>query len=87
MNTVEFEITCPVCQSHLTRATAFNVEDDVTPMEGDVTICATCTALLEFDADLKPHQINIKELEPEVQDIVAVMMIKLQAMIAARRYH
>lgn len=87
MNTVEFETVCPVCQEHLDRATAMNSEEPVMPSPGDVTLCATCVSLLEFDEDLKPHQINIKELEPEVQDIIAVMMVKLQAINAARRYH
>lgn len=87
MNAVKFNIVCPVCQEHLTRMTSITHETPDVPAEGDVTLCDTCLALLEFNADLTPHQINIKELDPEVQDIIVVVLAHLQKRNQSRRYH
>ena len=68
--------TCPVCETKLNAAT--NIDGELEPPKPhDVSICITCMALLEYDDDLSLHQINIKELEPEVQDVIAAAMIKL----------
>jgi hypothetical protein len=68
---VEFEMVCPVCQEHLTHATAINSKKPIIPEPGDVTVCAMCATLLEFDEEMRPHRGDINTLEPEVQAVVS----------------
>jgi len=84
MNTVDFKIVCPVCNDCLKKTTVVNNEEPILPKEGDVTICGTCVSLLEFDENLGPHPIDIKKLEPDVQDVVGMMMVQLKQLNQTR---
>lgn len=85
--TVKFECKCPVCLDVLSHATAMNDGAGTMPAAGDVTICATCTALLEFDSDIKPFKIDIKSLEQETQDIIVMALMQIQSHSMPRVLH
>jgi hypothetical protein len=68
---------CPVCESKLDAASATN-RDGATPQSGDVTICIYCTTVLAFTDDLAVEKIDIKSIEPELQDILAAMIVEIQ---------
>jgi hypothetical protein len=68
---------CPVCESKLDAAAATN-GDGSPPKSGDVTVCIYCTALLEFTDDLKVKQVDIKSVEPELRDVIAIMIVEIQ---------
>lgn len=87
MNTVEFECVCPNCNERLTHATAINSDELIMPNAGDVTVCATCVTLLEFDEDIKPFKTDISSLEPEVQVIVEAAIDYLRAAQQKRTLH
>jgi len=59
----------------------------VIPKQGDITICMTCTALLEFDKDISPATVDIKSLEPEVQDLIVAAIAHIQAGMSGRTLH
>jgi hypothetical protein len=68
---------CPVCESKLDAATATD-DDNVVPKSGDVTICIYCTSVLEFTDDMTVEQIDVKSVEPELQDILVAMIAEIQ---------
>jgi len=47
---------CPVCGEHIDGVTS--VGGDYTPQEGDVSVCANCTAFLMFDDRLLSRLID-----------------------------
>lgn len=87
MNTVEFECVCPNCLETLTHATTINSDVAIMPTAGDVTVCATCVSLLEFDENLKPFVCDIRTLEPEVQEIIEEAMSYLRTAKQKRTLH
>ena len=74
--TFEFEIQCPVCGDQLTHMTSVTGAD--IPKPGDVTICATCVTLLEFDDDLSPHPGNLEVLPQDEKDLVVAAIAHIQ---------
>jgi hypothetical protein len=84
---IKFECKCPVCLDVQSHATSINEAAGTMPAAGDVTICATCSALLEFDADLKPFKIDIKSLDQEAQDMIVMALLQLQQYAPPRVLH
>ena len=77
---------CPKCDMLLDAATDLS-DPNNEPTPGDVTLCLYCDALLEFDEDMMLKEINIKELEPEVQDVIVMMLIQAQTIREQRTLH
>ncbi len=75
---------CPTCETLLDATTAMNADANTRPAAGDVTLCAYCGELCEFDSETRMHKINIKELEPEVQDVIAIMRVELEQYLPTR---
>lgn len=69
------ECYCPVCTNFLDAATPCNNKDDF-PKEGDITICAYCAAILEFDVNIKPmlltKQTMSKMSQQELRNILGI---------------
>jgi hypothetical protein len=59
---------CPVCNTILDAATAVDGTPDVIPSVGDISLCASCTSVLEFDDNLALAVIDIKTLPQDTQD-------------------
>ncbi len=87
MGTMEFELVCPVCEEHLTHATALDNTAVAPPTVGDVTVCASCATLLELDEQLKPFKIDISTLEPEIQALVLDAQAFLKSRLGRRLLH
>lgn len=51
---------CPVCLQAVDAAT--DMAGDARPNPGDLTICAYCASVLEFDDELRPHQASASTL-------------------------
>ena len=51
---------CPVCQRAIDAATA--VQGDGHPKPSDLTICAYCASILEFDDEMRPRQASASTL-------------------------
>ena len=77
---------CPNCNVPLDAVTDPS-EQNKLPSPGDVTLCLYCDELLEFTDDMMLQPINIKELAPEVQDAVVMMLIEVQAAREGRTLH
>jgi len=79
---------CPKCDMLLDGATDMSDPNNrLKFIPGDVTLCLYCDALLEFDKDMMFKEINIKELEPEVQDVIVMMLIQAQTKREQRTLH
>ena len=57
---------CPVCESVLDAASGL-ADADAVPGPGDVTICFSCTALLEFTEDMSFAEFTDYDQLPEDQ--------------------
>lgn len=66
---------CPCCESTLDAATSVNC--NASPRPGDVTVCFYCAAPLEFTGDLGFEKIDIKTMEPEVQDLIVMLVAQI----------
>jgi hypothetical protein len=53
--------------------------DDSRPEPGDITICVYCSEILTFTDELTCAVISIQDLDPEVQDVIAVVLVNIQA--------
>lgn len=62
-------------------------DPDAIPKPGDVTICFYCTTVLEFTEDMTLEIVDIKTLEPEVRDIIAMAMVQIQSARDPRKMH
>jgi len=61
------ESTCPDCGYHMDAATSVDGEDGA-PQAGDLSLCISCGALLEFNEDLllvKATRETVSELDVE----------------------
>jgi glutaredoxin len=72
---------CPVCDTRLDAATTVDGTPDVIPKEGDISLCISCTSVLEFDDNLELQTIDIKTLPQNMQDeiVQAVLMFSSQS--------
>lgn len=52
--------SCPVCRQVLDAAAP--VAGNPEPSPGDLSVCAYCTTILEFDAELRPQQVSAATL-------------------------
>jgi len=77
---------CPGCGVPL-DATTDPSDQNATPEPGDVTLCFYCETLLEFDEQLELREIDIKTLQPEVQDLVVARLAQMQAVKEQRTFH
>lgn len=77
---------CPNCDADL-DATTDPTNQNNAPEAGDITICFYCETLLEFKEDMTLAEINIKELQPEVQDLVVASLAQMQAVKSNMTMH
>ena len=79
MTTYHFPLTsCPVCHSQLDAAT--NVVGKGGPEEGDLTMCAECTAVLVFKANLSMEVVAMSSLRPKEREL----MVKMRTLLKER---
>lgn len=78
--------SCPKCGVSLDAATDAS-GGDAEPRPGDVTICFYCQSVLEFTEEMEFEKINIKDLQPEVQDVIVMMLAQLQEAQDNRTLH
>lgn len=51
---------CPVCLHLIDAATG--IVEAALPKPGDLTVCAYCTSILEFDSELRPQHVSATAL-------------------------
>lgn len=54
---------CPKCQHKLDAATPIGEKEEVTPREGDISICINCAAWLSFNKDLSYSLLSEEKLK------------------------
>lgn len=87
MSSIKFEMVCPVCQERLTHATAINSAEPVIPEPDDVTVCAECATLIEFDEEMVPRRGDINTLEPDVKAVVSDAISFIRSRSKRRHLH
>src|SRR5262245_59996440 len=70
---------CPRCGYHMDAATAAYAEESVQPEVGDISVCLTCAAPLEFAADGAARWLTLEEMA-RLEDDVRGQLVK--AMVA-----
>lgn len=78
--------TCPTCMTTLDAVTGMT-DPDAMPEPGDVTVCFYCTTVLEYAEDMTLQIVDIKTLEPEVRDVIAMAMVHMQSARDPRKMH
>lgn len=65
---------CPVCQRSIDAAS--DVRGDARPNPGDITICAYCASILEFDDEMRPQQasaLTLSSIDSETAHTIEVV--------------
>lgn len=75
------ECTCPACKHRLTAATAI-ASDRGVPKEGDLTMCAYCTAFLVFKDDSTVRVMTLEEVG-NLQDEERMLLVELRRRLKA----
>jgi hypothetical protein len=85
---------CLLCGYHTTHAADASGKDDKAPVPGDLSVCLSCGALMEFDEELKHKPIgtsidSIPGLSPETRQRIAatVAAIKKRGRLKGPRAH
>lgn len=85
---------CLLCGYHTTHASDAAGRGDRGPRPGDLSVCLSCGALMEFDADMKTKPLgmpldHITDLEPEARRRIATAQaaIKKRGRLKGPRAH
>lgn len=70
---------CPECGNHLDAVTA--VSEDASPKPGDLSICAYCGCMLQFDKDLLVEPISEEALKEAPKELWEAQEMILQRSI------
>jgi len=77
---------CPTCGAKLDAAThAGTLDPELRPKPGDLTLCAYCDALLQFDDEGKPVLFDGRQLNERTKSRVELARARTRSFRALRR--
>lgn len=66
---LHLNLRCPQCNTRLSASTNADGATE-SPKPGDISICAQCLELLEYQTDMTFASVDVTTLQPEVQKLI-----------------